>query len=145
MNKNSLELREWFFCNKIIYKKTLYENLPHFLVKKQWILNSSTFFLRLSCPTWSRLLNFILHLSIYCRIFMPRWTPWPGRVDSGPLFNMFLCRNLMPEMDSLARKSRLLTHAYTLPVCTPSRAAFLTGVYPFRWTDSTPWIKTSVF
>jgi arylsulfatase A-like enzyme len=38
----------------------------------------------------------------------------------------------MPELDSLARKSRLLSNAYTLPVCTPSRAALLTGIYPFR-------------
>ncbi len=48
---------------------------------------------------------------------------------------IFFIRNLMPELDSLAKKSRQLTSAYTLPVCTPSRAALLTGVYPFRWTQ----------
>jgi hypothetical protein len=48
---------------------------------------------------------------------------------------IFFIRNLMPELDSLAKKSRQLTSAYTLPVCTPSRAALLTGVYPFRWAQ----------
>ncbi|KAH9363634.1 hypothetical protein HPB48_004155 [Haemaphysalis longicornis] len=37
-----------------------------------------------------------------------------------------------PNLDALAANGRLLNHYYTLPVCTPSRAAFMTGLYPIR-------------
>ena len=35
-------------------------------------------------------------------------------------------------LSELGRGGSILDHAYTLPVCSPSRAAFLTGVYPFK-------------
>ena len=38
-----------------------------------------------------------------------------------------------PSLDSLARAGVILDSAYTLPVCSPSRAALLTGVYPFKY------------
>ena len=37
-----------------------------------------------------------------------------------------------PHLASLARTGVILDSAYTLPICSPSRAAMLTGVYPFR-------------
>ena len=37
-----------------------------------------------------------------------------------------------PHLGSLAREGVILDSAYSLPVCSPSRAAILTGVYPFR-------------
>lgn len=38
-----------------------------------------------------------------------------------------------PEMLRLARKGIVLENHYVLPLCTPSRAALLTGLYPFRY------------
>ncbi|XP_063593492.1 arylsulfatase J-like [Penaeus indicus] len=38
-----------------------------------------------------------------------------------------------PEMLRLARKGIVLENHYVLPLCTPSRAALLTGHYPFRY------------
>ena len=37
-----------------------------------------------------------------------------------------------PTMDFLAKEGVILDNAYTLPVCTPSRAALMTGTYPFK-------------
>ncbi len=37
-----------------------------------------------------------------------------------------------PEIDALSQKGIRLTHAYTSPVCGPSRAMLMTGRYPFR-------------
>ena len=37
-----------------------------------------------------------------------------------------------PNLEKLARDGFILDNAYTLPVCSPSRAAILTGVYPFK-------------
>ena len=37
-----------------------------------------------------------------------------------------------PILGSLAKSGVILDQAYTLPVCTPSRAALMTGTYPFK-------------
>ena len=39
-----------------------------------------------------------------------------------------------PHLDSLAASPSgiILDNAYTLPVCTPSRAALMSGTYPFK-------------
>ena len=37
-----------------------------------------------------------------------------------------------PQLARLARSGLVLDNIYTLPICSPSRAAILTGVYPFR-------------
>src|SRR5688572_4160911 len=37
-----------------------------------------------------------------------------------------------PNIDALARGGIRYTHAYTVPLCGPSRAALLTGRYAFR-------------
>ena len=37
-----------------------------------------------------------------------------------------------PSLDTLANNGVILDNTYTLPSCTPSRAAILTGVYPFK-------------
>ena len=37
-----------------------------------------------------------------------------------------------PSLAKLAESGVILDNAYTLPVCSPSRAAILTGVYPFK-------------
>ena len=38
-----------------------------------------------------------------------------------------------PSLGRLAREGLTLDSAYTLPVCSPSRAALLTGIYPFKY------------
>lgn len=40
--------------------------------------------------------------------------------------------NRTPHLNRLAEEGRKLTHFYAAPVCTPSRAALLTGCYPKR-------------
>ncbi|XP_077546862.1 arylsulfatase B-like [Haemaphysalis longicornis] len=37
-----------------------------------------------------------------------------------------------PNLDALAANGRLLSQYYTLPLCTPSRSALMTGQYPIR-------------
>ena len=37
-----------------------------------------------------------------------------------------------PNLKSLAKSGTILDNAYTLPICSPSRAAILTGKYPFK-------------
>ena len=37
-----------------------------------------------------------------------------------------------PHIDALAEGGMLFHNAYSMPQCTPSRVAFLTGQYPFR-------------
>ncbi len=53
-----------------------------------------------------------------------------------------------PHLDQLARSGICYSHAYTVPLCGPSRAAILTGRYAFRTgatnQDSTGLIKPSV-
>ena len=43
-------------------------------------------------------------------------------------------RGFTPHLGKLAQESGgiILDNAYSLPVCTPSRTALLTGVYPFK-------------
>lgn len=41
-------------------------------------------------------------------------------------------RGLTPHLGKLAQDGIILDNAYSLPVCTPSRSALLTGVYPFK-------------
>ncbi|XP_070553418.1 arylsulfatase B-like [Ptychodera flava] len=38
-----------------------------------------------------------------------------------------------PNMNDLARNGVILNQTYVQPVCTPTRAAFMTGYYPFRY------------
>ena len=38
-----------------------------------------------------------------------------------------------PNLEKLAQSGIILNKAYTLPICSPSRAALLTGVYPFKF------------
>ena len=37
-----------------------------------------------------------------------------------------------PNLKKLAEEGVILDNAYTLPVCTPSRTALMTGTYPFK-------------
>ena len=38
-----------------------------------------------------------------------------------------------PNLGSLANTGIILDSAYTLPVCSPSRAALMTGIYPYKF------------
>src|SRR3982751_872674 len=40
--------------------------------------------------------------------------------------------NRTPNLDRMAREGRKLTSFYAAPVCSPSRAALMTGCYPKR-------------
>ena len=51
-----------------------------------------------------------------------------GYADIGP----FGSNNRTPHLDRMAREGRKLTSHYAAPVCSPSRAALLTGSYPKR-------------
>ena len=42
---------------------------------------------------------------------------------------------LTPNMDTLAREGMILENAYMQPMCTPSRAALMTGYYPIHTGD----------
>ena len=42
---------------------------------------------------------------------------------------------LTPNMDNLAREGMILENAYMQPMCTPSRAALMTGYYPIHTGD----------
>lgn len=50
---------------------------------------------------------------------------------------------LTPEIDRLAARGARLEHFYVQPVCTPTRAAFMTGRYPMRLGMSLGVIKPS--
>lgn len=51
-----------------------------------------------------------------------------GYADIGP----FGSNNLTPNLDRMAKEGRKLTSHYAAPVCSPSRAALMTGCYPKR-------------
>src|SRR3954470_1386202 len=51
-----------------------------------------------------------------------------GYRDIGP----FGSDNKTPNLDRMAREGRKLTSHYAAPVCSPSRAALMTGCYPKR-------------
>jgi arylsulfatase A len=51
-----------------------------------------------------------------------------GYADIGP----FGSDNRTPHLDRMAREGRKLTSHYAHPVCSPSRAALMTGCYPKR-------------
>src|SRR5262245_4190136 len=51
-----------------------------------------------------------------------------GYADIGP----FGSNNRTPHLDRMAREGRKLTSHYAAPVCSPSRAALMTGCYPKR-------------
>ncbi len=51
-----------------------------------------------------------------------------GYADIGP----YGSDNRTPHLDRMAAEGRLLTSHYAAPVCSPSRAALLTGCYPKR-------------
>jgi len=51
-----------------------------------------------------------------------------GYADIGP----YGSSNHTPHLDRMAREGRKLTSHYAAPVCSPSRAALMTGCYPKR-------------
>src|SRR2546430_1618715 len=51
-----------------------------------------------------------------------------GYADIGP----YGSNNRKPQLDRMAREGRKLTSHYAAPVCSPSRAALMTGCYPQR-------------
>ncbi|HTI51071.1 MAG TPA: sulfatase-like hydrolase/transferase, partial [Planctomycetaceae bacterium] len=51
-----------------------------------------------------------------------------GYADIGP----FGSNNRTPNLDRMAAEGRKLTSHYAAPVCSPSRAALMTGCYPKR-------------
>ncbi len=52
-----------------------------------------------------------------------------GYADIGPFGST---RNRTPNLDRMAKEGRRLTSFYAAPVCSPSRAALMTGCYPKR-------------
>src|SRR6266853_109077 len=52
-----------------------------------------------------------------------------GYADIGPFGSKL---NRTPNLDRMAKEGRKLTCFYAAPVCSPSRAALMTGCYPKR-------------
>ncbi len=52
-----------------------------------------------------------------------------GYADIGPFGSQL---NRTPNLDRMAEEGRRLTSFYAAPVCSPSRAALMTGCYPKR-------------
>jgi len=52
-----------------------------------------------------------------------------GYADIGPFGSKL---NRTPHLDRMAKEGRKLTSFYAAPVCSPSRAALMTGCYPKR-------------
>ena len=59
-----------------------------------------------------------------------------GYADIGPFGSQ---QNRTPNLDRMAAEGRKLTSHYAAPVCSPSRAALLTGCYPKRVLPI-PWV-----
>ena len=53
-------------------------------------------------------------------------------------------RMLTPHIDNLAKAGVRLTNYYVQPICTPTRAALMTGRYPFRYGVTGYTIDTQV-
>src|SRR5262245_29418090 len=90
--------------------------------------------LRLLRSAMTRLLSAL----IACLVAAPVWAAQPNFViinvddlgygDISP----YGSKNATPQLDRMAREGRKLTSHYAAPVCSPSRAALMTGCYPKR-------------
>ena len=61
-----------------------------------------------------------------------------GYADIGPFGSTL---NRTPNLDRMAKEGCKLTSFYAAPVCSPSRAALLTGCYPKRVDNPKPLIE----
>lgn len=86
-----------------------------------------------------------LALVLTALIVLVRWTPDVAAADRpnfviinvddlgyGDIGPFGSTKNRTPHLDRMAREGRKLTSHYAAPVCSPSRAALMTGCYPKR-------------